>query len=328
MAALSGVPVSTLRVWEARYGAFAPAKSQGRHRLYNDIDVLRAGLMRQLTDTGHAISTIAQLDAAALGALLHQQRSAHMQRSAQARPVQAVTLAVVDLTLAARLQSQAFAQRFAGLSLRISDTLDDLAQARDHVFAEGPDILLVRVNSLHMATQTAIRRLAEQLRVVQVIVLYSFGQEAVVQSLKLSGMLVRREPLTDAELADLLGALLLVDPAEASARLQPGAMIPPRLYSDQTLARVAGISTNVLCECPRHVAELITQLANFEQYSQECLNNSVEDAQLHAYLSAISGSARALFERALERVAQHEGIALDVQVRPAGVRSGAGERSS
>ncbi len=328
MAALSGVPVSTLRVWEARYGAFAPAKSQGRHRLYNDIDVLRAGLMRQLTDTGHAISTIAQLDAAALGALLHQQRSAHMQRSAQARPVQAVTLAVVDLTLAARLQSQAFAQRFAGLSLRISDTLDDLAQARDHVFAEGPDILLVRVNSLHMATQTAIRRLAEQLRVVQVIVLYSFGQEAVVQSLKLSGMLVRLEPLTDAELADLLGALLLVDPAEASARLQPGAMIPPRLYSDQTLARVAGISTNVLCECPRHVAELITQLANFEQYSQECLNNSVEDAQLHAYLSAISGSARALFERALERVAQHEGIALDVQVRPAGVRSGAGERSS
>ena len=58
------------------------------------------------------------------GALLHQQRSAHMQRSAQARPVQAVTLAVVDLTLAARLQSQAFVQRFAGLSLRISDTLD------------------------------------------------------------------------------------------------------------------------------------------------------------------------------------------------------------
>ncbi len=317
MAALSGVPVSTLRVWEARYGAFAPTKSQGRHRLYNDTDVLRAGLMRQLTETGHAISSIAQLDAPALSALLHQQRSAHLQRSAQTRAVQAVTLAVVDLTLAARLQSQAFAQRFAGLALRISDTLDDLTQARDHVFAERPDILLVRVNSLHMATQAAIRRLAEQLRVVQVIVLYSFGQEAVVQALKLSGMLVRREPLTDGELADLVGALLLVDPAEASAQLQPGAMIPPRQYSDQTLAKVAGISTDVLCECPRHVAELITQLASFEQYSQECLNNSVHDAQLHAYLSAISGSARALFERALERVAQHEGIELEVQARPA-----------
>ncbi|MFM8576774.1 MAG: MerR family transcriptional regulator, partial [Limnohabitans sp.] len=91
MAAHIAVPDSTLRVWEARYGAFAPTKSQGRHRLYNDTDVLRAGLMRQLTETGHAISSIAQLDAPALSALLHQQRSAHLQRSAQTRAVQAVT---------------------------------------------------------------------------------------------------------------------------------------------------------------------------------------------------------------------------------------------
>lgn len=311
MAALSGVPVSTLRVWEARYGAFSPAKSQGRHRLYDDTDVLRAGLMRQLTEAGHAISTVAHLDAAALSALLHQQRSAHIQRSAQPRPVQAVTLAVVDLTLSARLQSQAFAQRFAGLALRISVTLDDLAQASTHVFTERPDILLIRVNSLHMTTQTAIRRLAEQLRVAQVIVLYSFAQDSVVQALKLSGVLVRREPVDNAELADLLGASLLVDPLHASVPLRPGAMIPPRQYSDKTLARVTEIASNVLCECPRHVAELISQLAHFEQYSQECLNNSGEDAQLHAYLSAVSGSARALFERALERVAQHEGIMLD-----------------
>ena len=87
-------------------------------------------------------------------------------------------------------------------------------------------------------------------------------------------------------------------------------MIPPRKYSDQVLTQVAGISTDVLCECPRHVAELIAQLANFEQYSQECLNNSLQDARMHAQLSAISGTARALFERALEMVAAHEGIDL------------------
>jgi hypothetical protein len=58
------------------------------------------------------------------------------------------------------------------------------------------------------------------------------------------------------------------------------------------------------------VAEIITQLASFEQYSHECLNKSSEDAHLHAYLSSVSGSARALFERALEMIAQHEGIEL------------------
>ena len=87
-------------------------------------------------------------------------------------------------------------------------------------------------------------------------------------------------------------------------------MIPQRKYSDATLAKVAAISSNVLCECPRHVAEIIAQLASFEQYTHECLNKSTEDAHLHAYLSSVSGSARALFESALEMVAKHEGIEL------------------
>jgi hypothetical protein len=65
-----------------------------------------------------------------------------------------------------------------------------------------------------------------------------------------------------------------------------------------------------LCECPRHVAELIFQLNSFEKYSADCLNSSKDDAKLHAYLSAVSGTARALFEEALERVAKEEGIDL------------------
>jgi hypothetical protein len=66
----------------------------------------------------------------------------------------------------------------------------------------------------------------------------------------------------------------------------------------------------VVCECPRHVAEIISQLGSFEQYSMECLNASTEDAHLHAYLSTVAGSARALFERALQVIADHEGIEL------------------
>jgi len=123
-------------------------------------------------------------------------------------------------------------------------------------------------------------------------------------------MIVRREPITDRDFAELINAVLLINPRQINDFAQPGVMIPPRKYSDQTLMQVAGISTNVLCECPRHVAELIAQLANFEQYSQECLNNSLEDAHLHAQLSAISGTARSMFERALELVAAHEGIEL------------------
>jgi hypothetical protein len=123
-------------------------------------------------------------------------------------------------------------------------------------------------------------------------------------------LIVRREPISDIELAELLQSVLFIDSARAQEFGTSGAVIASRKYSDATLSRVAGISTNVLCECPRHVAELITQLTSFEQYSQECLNLNAEDAHLHAYLRSISGSARSLFENALEKIAMHEGIDL------------------
>lgn len=312
VSAQSGVPVATLRVWESRYGAFQPRKTGGSHRLYGEADVLRATLLRQLTEAGHAISTIARLDAPRLGELLHGQRSAQLQRQlAAGAGARSVAMAVVGLALASRIQTAGFLQGLAGVSVRVTDTVNDLADAPAHAFSSAPDILVVRVNSLQPATHTALRRLVEQLRIPQVIVLYGFGPHGVVEAMKLGGMIVRREPIPDSELADLIRSQLLVDTRQPMGELQPGVMIPPRKYSDETLARVANISTNVLCECPRHVAELIAQLASFEQYSQDCLNNSLEDAHLHARLSAVSGSARALFEQALEMVAQHEGIALD-----------------
>jgi MerR family transcriptional regulator, light-induced transcriptional regulator len=40
------------------------------------------------------------------------------------------------------------------------------------------------------------------------------------------------------------------------------------------------------------------------------LNKSSKDAHLHAHLSSITGSARALFESALEMIAEHEQIEL------------------
>jgi len=310
VSSLSGVPVPTLRVWETRYGAFRPSKSGGNHRLYDDEDVLRASLLRQLTASGHAISTVANLGASALSALLNQQRQSKARKVPFEQPSRSVRVALIGLALAARFQSNPLLQGVTGLNFQVTDSLFDLESAVKQPWQGSPDILLVRVNSLHMATHAALRRLIDQYAIPQVIVLYSYGQERVIEAMKMAGMIVRREPITDRDFAELINAVLLINPRQINDFAQPGVMIPPRKYSDQTLMQVAGISTNVLCECPRHVAELIAQLANFEQYSQECLNNSLEDAHLHAQLSAISGTARSMFERALELVAAHEGIEL------------------
>lgn len=311
VSALSGVPVSTLRIWETRYGAFAPRKTGGQHRLYGGQDVLRAGLLRQLTEAGHAISTIARLDADALTGLLHQQRSAHARQAHPEAMAESLSVAVIGLPLAARLQSPRLTQALHPLLLRVGPTLAELPSgqaARSAPWTEAPALLTVQLNSLHLSSQRAIEALARHQGIARVIVLYRFAPESTVETLKASGALVRREPVSDTELAELVRAVM---PLQAPGLLPGGQLIAGRRYSDQTLARIAAISSPMLCECPRHVAELITQLASFEQYSQDCLHRSTDDAALHAYLCAVSGSARALFEQALARVAAHEGITIE-----------------
>lgn len=303
----TGIPVSTLRMWETRYGAFSPVKTQGKQRLFQEHDVSKALLLKQLSQAGHAISANAHLD---LEQLRHMSQVTNPIGKSRVNPGQPVSLAVVGLNLANRIESKKFALGLKQSQIRVTDVLEDLAAASKASFLDNPQVLLIKVNSLQTQVHQAITALIQKQPFAQTIVLYHFAPEPVVQAMKLAGLIVRREPLSDAELAELLLSVVFIDHERAQEYGTTGAVISARKYSDATLSRVAGISTNVLCECPKHVAELISQLASFEEYSQECLNNKAEDAHLHAYLTSISGSARALFENALEKIAAHEGIDL------------------
>ena len=310
VAKLSGVPVTTLRVWEIRYGAFMPSKSTGQHRLYSQADAVKAGQLKQLSEAGHSISAIANLDASSLSRLLVQQHATVMANVQPASGGHQVAMVVVGRAIASRITAPKFTLQFLTHSIRVTDVFEDLAEASLATFTDQPKLLLIKVSTLNDSTREQIESLVAGHPIFQAIVVYNYGQLVAVEALKVLGMLVRREPLSDPELSDLISSVLLVEASASVGVSGPTALIPARKYSDATLSRVAGISNNILCECPRHVAELVGQLASFEQYSQECLNNSAEDAHLHAYLRSVSGSARAMFERALEVVAVHEGISL------------------
>ena len=310
VSSLSGVPTPTLRVWEVRYATFSPLKTQGQHRLYSDDDVLKATLLKRLTEQGHAISNIANLSSQALNNLLMQQQSSNRYQAQTQTEDRTISMAIVGLALAGRIESKKFTLSFNNHEIKVTDIFNDVSDAVGASFQEPTQILLVKTNSLHAGMEVDIHKLAQNCQALQVIVLYNYGQQNIIESMKHSGMIVRREPISDSDLADLINSVLLVGTDQKTTGLVVGALIPQRKYSDATLAKVAGISSNILCECPRHVAEIIAQLASFEQYTHECLNKSSEDAHLHAYLSSVSGSARALFESALEMVAKHEGIEL------------------
>ena len=302
----TAIPVSTLRIWQTRYGAFSPVKTEGNQRLFAEHDVSKALLLKQLSEAGHGIGSIARLD------LVELRQLCHSDHQANAAPVlaQPVCLAVVGLGLANRIESRQFAAVLSQHRIQVTDVLEDLAAVRHTRLSDKPQVLVIKVNSLQNTVFDSIRALMAQHPFAQTIVLYHFAPDVVVQAMKFAGLIVRRDPISDSELAELLQSILFVDRDRAQAFGHQGAVIANRKYSDSTLRRVAGISTNVLCECPKHVAELIAQLASFEEYSQECLNKNTEDAHLHSYLRSISGSARSLFENALEKIAQHEGIDL------------------
>ena len=58
---MTGLSTHTLRMWEKRYAAVLPKRTEAGGRLYNDADVERLRLLRELVQSGHSIGGIAKL---------------------------------------------------------------------------------------------------------------------------------------------------------------------------------------------------------------------------------------------------------------------------
>src|SRR5919205_4676485 len=58
---LTGLSADVVRVWERRYGAVRPARSEAGTRLYSDADIARLRQLRQAVEKGHSIGQAARL---------------------------------------------------------------------------------------------------------------------------------------------------------------------------------------------------------------------------------------------------------------------------
>jgi DNA-binding transcriptional MerR regulator len=311
---LSGIPVPTLRIWQTRYQAFSPHTTHGQHRLYNEDDLRKAALLKALTSQGHGISLIAGLSTAQLQQLLQTGQGIAATQAPQTTPTAPLntTWAVIGLPLAQRLKSAQFKAIWQGQALPIETVWSHLEEARAERLSPAPDVLMVSVNGLNELQAQQIQALAQQHGARKTLVLYNFGQLKAVASLRDAGCLVHQDPLNDMTLADIV---LRTRPGLPSpAWTVESQLIPARQFSDAVLQRVANNPNQVLCECPRHLAELLGQIARFEDYSRDCLNLSDKDAELHAQLNTMAATSRNLFEKALQMVATHEGISLQEDV--------------
>jgi MerR family transcriptional regulator, light-induced transcriptional regulator len=291
-ARLAGLPVTTLRVWERRYGVVPADRTESGQRIYSAHDVSRLRLLRQLTHSGHAIGSIATLGLEDLQTLADGLPA--FESSADERALHAV---VVGRSAAHALE--------AVRGCELTAVFDDLDQAEVAPAVAGQvDVLVVRLASLQPTTVERVLRYGATLGVRSMLVIYAFGTEASARTLSDSGVAVRRDPFVGRELAQWVR-----ETRKAPVNVQTGWQVSPRRFSDEELERFMSVKSPVSCECLRHMAELVSQLAGFEHYSQDCTSTGTADAALHRELCRTAGVARTMFEAALQRVVANELLA-------------------
>ena len=252
-------------------------------------DVQRLRLIKRLTLEGHAIGTVAGLTVDAL---------LRLSSNPPSSMAQGQRVVVVGPTLAQKL----------GGRLRPSAAIvfRDLAEAESGLAECGAtNVLVVHVASLHTPVTERVLALRASLPARMVIVVYSFGAEQAADALRSAGVTVRREPVSGNELAKLIVASRPAPPPDAGA-----IRTSPRRYSDSELVSLAEIPSRVACECPRHLAEIVTLLVGFENYSAECVSRGPKDAELHRHLHEVTSVARTMFEQALARVVVEEDLVI------------------
>jgi DNA-binding transcriptional MerR regulator len=312
------MPVATLRVWERRYGVTQAGLSTGGQRLYTPEDVRRLVLLKQLSDLGHAIGSLARLDMRQLQQVASTHTGVLAARlgddRTEERPAPALPLrvAIVGTALGGRLQRPALRQLLSR-PVQLLGPFADVEQAAAGLQDASVDALLFHEPRLHENWLASMQAAAPALADLPKAVLYRFGAESTCAALAAAGTSLLREPQNDTVLGQWLQGILCAlpqRPPPAREPTKPDPAVSPRRWDDAALADFAALSSTIACECPRHVAELLMQLSHFEAYSAECRHRNAADAELHAYLQRVAATSRARFEAALEHVALHEGLVL------------------
>ncbi|MFM7522945.1 MAG: hypothetical protein ACKO4M_02075, partial [Betaproteobacteria bacterium] len=171
------------------------------------------------------------------------------------------------------------------------------------------DVVVFDIVTINEKSLDQIRKALLDTGGIHGLVIYKFATRASVEQLERAGIICLKGMVTASEVYRVCCAFprSSINLMQSTAQ-PPVAALQPRRFDNAQLARVANLSGTIACECPNHLAELIINLAAFEQYSSECANRNVEDAQLHAQLNQSAAMARGILENSLARLIEIEGI--------------------
>lgn len=310
VAKLTGLTDHTIRVWERRYDAVVAERAPNGRRVYTGTDVEKLRLLKLLTDKGISISHIAGDSIAELRDRLQSMTNV----VASTAPDRIATVVLGDF-LAGKLLASSI--DLDPLELVVVDTNRERFEA--DLSRHTADVVVVENAVLDAATIDRVRRYMSMTGAARALIVYTFGKSSDVERANGLDIGTLLSPVSE---RDVHAAVVRSHVAPAARRPTPAETrkqdddtpwrldepAAPRRFSQQQLANLASVSSPIDCECPQHLAQLVSDLSAFEVYSANCASRNDDDAALHRYLHHTTARARALIEEALETVAVAEGL--------------------
>ncbi|MBB22512.1 MAG: helix-turn-helix-type transcriptional regulator [Roseibacillus sp.] len=304
----TGLAAPTIRIWEKRYGAVKPGRTETNRRLYSGEDVTRLGLLRSLTERGHSIRNIANLELPQLQKQLAEDEQAGAMVSGDSvSPSRRGRVLIAGKAAATLLSGD------EGLDSKIVGRFDTITALIQQETPPTADLLFIEAETLHPETVASVREVVNRTRAARTILLYRFSSSKTATALAraIPGLKLLSAPLESRQIRrEVLVQLGSLFPTSENPPVVPED-IPERIYTTDQLLKFARISTSVDCECPQHLAGLLQGLAAFEKYSSECEDRNPQDAALHAFLHRATANVRRTMEDALQHLVRVEGIELD-----------------
>lgn len=284
----TGIHVSTIRMWEVRYGALQPIRTEGGARRYSTTDLERLRLIKLLVDRGHKPSALAHLG-------LEQLRAELIGPNLAAAGSAAAPLRIASIG-SPTWRSLIFTDTAMRAWTPVAH-FDDITEVEERLASFDLGIVLTPALQMNLA-----KYLATALSIYQhktLIVIYEFSSSSVIRFLSALGIECIKYPAAPTDLARSLSAIVESKLTEHQSPAQPR-------FEIQQLQTIAASDAQLLCECPKHLASLIISLHSFIQYSNQCVNDSPKDALIHEKLRDIANRGIVQLESGLDLVLEAE----------------------
>ena len=294
------VQPETLRVWERRYDLIVPGRSETGRRLYSEADIIKLSLVKQLTELGHPVSGLAKLSIDALRDRLSTATASAPNDTP--RRLRKCRVIFFNESFSVRMRREL-------LLFQDIDVVEQWQPSGQSTAAPQADVLIIAAATINEQSLADVRRQLLDTGCAAAVVVFNFGTKMALTQLERAGVVCLKGAVTATEIHR--ACLSLRTPAPEAAPQVRAATVPaPRRFNAEQLARVAGLTGTIVCECPNHLAELIGSLSALEQYSSECANRNDKDAELHAQLNESAAKARTILEESLARLIEIEGIVI------------------